>query len=67
MSAFQTLANGQRWLSWRGELRGDKVTKVPYCTPIRKASATDPATWRVRAEAEACAKHIVNDLGGGNP
>jgi RecA-family ATPase len=45
----------QQWVLWRRELRGssDKPTKVPYVASSasdrnqhRKASATDPETWR---------------------
>jgi putative DNA primase/helicase len=65
MSALYLLADEQRWLSWRNEQRGDKLTKVPYYAPGRKASSTDPSTWRIRSEAEACAKRVVNGQRGG--
>ena len=65
MSTLSDLATEPRWLSWHGEVRGDKVTKVPYVTPKRKASSTDPLTWRDRARAEACATLIINGHGGG--
>src|SRR4051812_7181557 len=44
MSAFDLLASERIWLAWRGESRGDKITKVPYYTTGRKASATNPDT-----------------------
>lgn len=34
-----------QWVVWRSEERDGKLTKVPYYTPTRKASATDPQTW----------------------
>src|SRR5581483_10752544 len=37
----------QHWLNWRYELRDDHWVKPPYCPENgRKASSTDPNTWR---------------------
>lgn len=60
-------ADSRRWVAWRNERRGDggKPTKIPYCSPQKKARADDPATWLCRAEAERVASQIVNGLGGG--
>src|SRR4051812_5300009 len=65
MTALDSLAADARWLCWRNEQRGAAFTKVPYCTPERKARANDPSTWRVRRDAEACAERTFNGLGGG--
>lgn len=62
---FAALVDEKRWVGWRNELRGDKLTKVPYAPNGRKAKADDPATWRTRAEAEKVRAEIVNGLGGG--
>lgn len=42
------LLEGERFVLWRSELRGGKPTKVPYIAGggRRKASSTNPATWR---------------------
>jgi putative DNA primase/helicase len=63
--ALDQHAKEPRWVAWRNERRGDKLTKVPYCAPDKKAKADDPATWLCRAEAERVAAKIVNGLGGG--
>jgi hypothetical protein len=61
---LDALAHEARWVAWRSEPRGRKVTKVPYAPTGRRAKADDPATWGTRAEAEARAKRIVNGQGG---
>ena len=38
------------WVLWRLEERNGRITKVPYQTNGRRASATDPATWTTRHE-----------------
>src|SRR4051812_30884879 len=53
-----------RWVAWRNEQRGSKVTKVPYGLQ-GKAKADAPLTWMTRTQAAAKAKRIVNGLGGG--
>jgi hypothetical protein len=63
--ALDQHAKEPRWVAWRNERRGYKLTKVPYCAPDKKAKADDPATWLCRAEAERVAAKIVNGLGGG--
>jgi hypothetical protein len=65
MSVFDLFENEQRWIAWRNEKRGGKLTKVPYGAGGKPAKANDPATWLTRAEAIALAKHIANGLGGG--
>jgi len=65
VSAFDALADELRWVAWRLEPRGDKLTKVPYGTGGRRAKADDPATWVVRSEATALAARIANGHGGG--
>ena len=65
MTALDQHAEEPRWVAWRNERRGDKLTKVPYCATDKKAKADDPATWLCRAEAERVAAKIVNGLGGG--
>ena len=63
--AFAHLALMPRWLCWREEPRGKggKPTKVPYCATGGHASRTDPATWTLRAVAEAALPGL---LGGGH-
>jgi hypothetical protein len=59
-AAFAPFAEEPRWVAWRQEVRGSakaRSTKVPYdpsrCGPEWGwASATDPATWGTRAQAE---------------
>ncbi len=47
------LTAARQWVCWRRELRGGKPTKIPYIadTGNRKASSTDPATWRTFDDA----------------
>lgn len=40
------LADAQRWVVWRYETVRGRSTKVPYTTTTRKASSTNPRTWR---------------------
>jgi len=35
-------AEGRRWVAWRNERRGDKLTKIPYWSPDRKPELTIP-------------------------
>jgi len=65
VSAFDSLADEPRWVAWRNEMRGDKLTKVPYGRDGRPAKANDPATWIVRSEATALTRRVVNGRGGG--
>jgi hypothetical protein len=62
---LDALAHQARWVAWRSEPRGRRVTKVPYAPTGRRAKADDPGTWGTRAEAEATAKKIANGQSGG--
>jgi hypothetical protein len=58
---FEAFADKKRWVVWREEERGGKPTKVPYSARSgRLASATDPATWATRREAEDRAQVLLN-------
>ena len=59
------LASATRWVAWRNEPRGDKLTKVPYAPSGGTAKADDPATWATRAAAETRAQQLINGHGGG--
>jgi putative DNA primase/helicase len=65
ITSLDDLVAKQRWVAWCNERRGEKLTKVPYCGEGRKAQANNPKTWRTRRDAEACARAIVDGLGGG--
>jgi len=65
MTALDVAAEAPRWVAWRNEDRGGRLTKIPYGPRGGKAKADDPATWGTRAEAEAKAAEIVEDQGGG--
>lgn len=65
MITLDDLASERRWVAWRNERRGPKLTKVPYTETGRKAQANNPETWRILRNAEGCARSIVNGLGGG--
>jgi putative DNA primase/helicase len=64
-----SLANLQRWVTWRNELRGDppKATKVPFNPrrPCSMAMANNSATWATREDAEAALPAVVKGMGGG--
>jgi putative DNA primase/helicase len=62
---LDSLADEPRWVAWRSEERGGRLTKIPYSPGGGKAKADDPSTWGTRAEAEAGAQRLVNGLGGG--
>jgi putative DNA primase/helicase len=34
-----------QWVLWRGEQRGDRITKVPYSASGNRASSSDSDTW----------------------
>ena len=62
------LAGLRRWTAWCNEQRADdsdKLTKVPYRAPGRRAQADNPQTWITCSAAKALAAKIVNGLGGG--
>ena len=42
-----------QWVTWRAETRGGRMTKIPYASLTRKASSTDPDTWRSFSAAVA--------------
>lgn len=42
-----------RWMRYRLQRRGAKITKVPTTTAGRNASSTDPSTWTTFADAKA--------------
>src|SRR5262249_11094239 len=65
MSTFEQFADEPRWIAWRNEPRGDKLTKVPYGASGRPAKANDPSTWLTRAKAVELEKRITNGLGSG--
>ncbi|MBI1265432.1 MAG: AAA family ATPase [Alphaproteobacteria bacterium] len=59
------LAMRRRWVAWREEpgAEGKRPRKVPYASAGRRASATDPATWSARADAQAVAAKIGGGVG----
>ena len=66
MNALAPFEFETRWVAWRNEERNGKLTKVPYSPHNgREAKADDPRTWNTRSAAEARAKNIVGDKGGG--
>jgi P4 family phage/plasmid primase-like protien len=65
MTTLDRLADDARWIAWRAEKRGERLTKVPYAARGGKAKADDPRTWAPRAAAEQLAARIVNGSGGG--
>ena len=60
MSAFADLASDPRWIAWRNERRGERLTKVPYGVGGRPAKADDPATWLGRSDAEQLHRRLAN-------
>jgi hypothetical protein len=64
-TALVSLSEMPRWVAWRNEDRGGKLTKVPYAINGRRAKANDPTTWGTRAAAEATAEKLLNGQGGG--
>src|SRR4051794_600195 len=62
---FGDLAGLERWVAWRPETRGGRLTKVPYAPDGRRSKAGDPSTWGSRSAAEHRAKKLINGQGGG--
>lgn len=53
------------WVNWRLEdLTDGKKTKIPYFTKTRKASSTDPRTWRSYEECAAAYDNGSNNFSG---
>lgn len=65
VTALDALAGEPRWVAWRNESRGGRLTKVPYAPNGRKAKADDPSTWGIRTAVHARAARIVNRQDGG--
>jgi putative DNA primase/helicase len=63
--SLDVLAHEARWVAWRNEPRGDKITKVPYAANGKRAKPNDATTWGTRDEAKRCAAKLVNGQGGG--
>ena len=55
------------WIGWRLEVRGGKVTKVPYqaTRPRRWASSTNPSTWTDYESARRAVERSRDGLGLG--
>lgn len=62
---FAQLEAVRRWVGWRSERRGDKLTKVPYSAPGRHAQTNNPATWRRRADLDGRILDAIRDHPGG--
>lgn len=55
----------KRWVNWKLEkLSDDKTTKIPYMTKTRKASSTDPNTWKTYDEAATALDNGSNNFSG---
>jgi hypothetical protein len=50
---IEALGDRRVWVAWQLERAGERITKVPYFTPARKARANDRSTWTTLAEAFA--------------
>jgi putative DNA primase/helicase len=54
----------RQWVLWRGEQRGDRMTKVPYSAAGSKASSSDSNTWTdFGSAAEAYRSGSWNGIG----
>jgi putative DNA primase/helicase len=61
----EELTERPQWVCWRYEERDEKRMKVPY-TPgtLRRASSTDPMTWRTFDEAASAYERSEPPYGG---
>ncbi len=66
MTALDFHAQDARWIAWVNQVRAGKTTKIPKSPRGGNAKVDDPATWGTRAEADACARRVVNGRGGGS-
>lgn len=55
LAAIRELAALTRWVVWRLDTRGGKVTKVPYQPTGQRADTTNPETWVTFATARQAA------------
>ncbi|WP_406736750.1 DUF5906 domain-containing protein [Thioclava sp. GXIMD4215] len=58
--AWAALDAAPQWCAWREEMPKEKLTKVPYASPQRKAAADNPATWLTRTRAEVVAADLLS-------
>jgi predicted P-loop ATPase len=54
----------KRWVNYRLETKGDKQTKIPYFSKLKKASSTDEKTWRTYDEVSTALDNGSNKFSG---
>lgn len=57
-----------RWLTWRGETRDGRMTKIPYriASPSQRASVDDPTSWGSfldAVDAQSCPELHLDGIG----
>ncbi|MDI3308525.1 MAG: hypothetical protein QJR07_15645 [Acetobacteraceae bacterium] len=62
---LDALAGVPRWVAWQTQDRKGKPSKVPYAPGGGLAKADTPATWGMRAQAEARAAALPRPYGAG--
>lgn len=62
---IERFGSEKRWVNWRLEdLDEGKKTKIPYMTKTRKASSTNPDTWKTFQECDDALNNGSNGFSG---
>lgn len=48
----------KRWVNYRMQKMGDRITKIPYSVTGRKASSVNPDDWSTFSEAKASSENV---------
>lgn len=54
----------KRWVNWKFETVGGKLTKIPYFSKTKKSSSTDKSTWKTFEDAETQLDNGSNKFNG---
>lgn len=60
----QKFGKSKRWVNWKFETVGGKMTKIPYFSKSKKASSTDSKTWKTFDTAEVDIDNGSNKFDG---
>ncbi len=56
--------DGKRWVNWKLVEKEGKETKIPYFSKNKKASSTDPSTWKTSEQAAHDLDNGSNEFSG---
>lgn len=61
---IDTFGKEKRWVNWKFETVGGKLTKIPYYSKTKKSSSTDSSTWKTYEKAELDLDNGSNKFNG---